>query len=236
MPEICLANSEFASNCTELCNALWQSAMQMHEHAELLFDCLWNEEFLDVWNRASKPFFIEVQHLAISALLLNIFRMTDSPKNGRKQVVSFARLVFLLRESGKSELANAIEARLARVKAEIDIVHQYRHNYLAHANVKAILGKVNIQMPVASLNSCMDAIRDAAHLAATHAANPQLELEAYPKNTMSRWSTGDVQRYASKLSCMLSFAMAHRQERRAYCTQLEQKQIAAQPAANRDDD
>jgi hypothetical protein len=97
-------------------------------------------------NSAAPEFFALVRQLLIHNIILCIARLTDSPKNGRRENLTLSRLLIELSDDQKySNLYAQLDEKWKRIEKMSGRVQKYRHKLLAHADKVECL-KVNTKL------------------------------------------------------------------------------------------
>lgn len=125
-------------------HAKWINYCQLYET---------NKERIDLLNNVAPYFFHIVQNVFLTDIFMNICRLTDPAKTGKKENLTLDRLFQTIDKNKYPDLVKSVEEKLDVVKEKCEPFRKYRNRLLAHKDLPTAL-KVN-RDPIPGINHKM---------------------------------------------------------------------------------
>lgn len=125
-------------------HAKWINYCQLYET---------NKERIDLLNNVAPYFFHTVQNVFLTDIFMNICRLTDPAKTGKKENLTLDRLFQTIDKNKYPDLVKSVEEKLDVVKEKCEPFRKYRNRLLAHKDLPTAL-KVN-RDPIPGINHKM---------------------------------------------------------------------------------
>lgn len=134
--------SEIPTDLKEMLERLHNEGMELMAHFAI-YNQLFNhsKKRYEIVNKCSPMAIYFIQNALENEILMSLSRLTDEPKQGEQERLTFQQFHRCLEQSGETKTAEKLRSKMKAIRRDTELIRKHRNTRLAHLDYKILRGE-----------------------------------------------------------------------------------------------